>query len=174
MGLISRVSSRTYRKNQITSNTTTNMSVNVRTRQYMSNALLNRKQMIVDISHGEAATPSCKSIQAALAKMYKSTADCVIVYGMQTKFGGGNTTGFAHIYDSSTTSRRTRCDSARCAPATPRRSRRRLDSSESSSRTVRPSSAVPPATRSAPARSKHAEHDDYLFVLHMCFQLIFS
>merc|ERR1711981_256265 len=102
MGLISRVSSRTYRKNQQKNNipSNTNMSVNVRTRQYMSNPLLNRKQMIVDISHGEAATPSRKSLQAALAKMYKSTADCVIIYGLQTKFGGGNTTGFAHIYDS--------------------------------------------------------------------------
>merc|ERR1711894_861384 len=28
------------------------------------------------------------------------TPDCVIVYGMQTKFGGGSTTGFAHVYDS--------------------------------------------------------------------------
>merc|ERR1712242_182042 len=31
---------------------------------------------------------------------YKSTPDCVIVYGMQTKFGGGSTTGFANVYDS--------------------------------------------------------------------------
>merc|ERR1711879_1047349 len=99
MGLISRVSSRTYRKKSDKIKHA-KMSVNVRTRQYMSNALLNRKQMVVDISHGEAATPSAKTIQAALAKMYKSTADCVIVYGMQTKFGGGNTTGFAHVYDS--------------------------------------------------------------------------
>merc|ERR1711876_84870 len=93
MGLISRVSSRTYRKSDI-------MSMNVRTRKYMTNRLLNRKQMIVDISHGEAATPSATKVREALAKMYKSTSDCVIVYGMQTKFGGGSTTGFANIYDS--------------------------------------------------------------------------
>merc|ERR1711974_148307 len=30
----------------------------------------------------------------------QSTPDCVIVYGMQTKFGGGSTSGFANIYDS--------------------------------------------------------------------------
>merc|ERR1712150_421271 len=60
----------------------------------------NRKQMIVDISHGDAATPSSQKTREALAKMYKSTPDCVIVYGMQTKFGGGSTTGFAHVYDS--------------------------------------------------------------------------
>merc|ERR1712002_273313 len=96
MGLISRVSSRTYRKNH----STIMASVNVRTRNYMTNRLLNRKQMIVDISHGEAATPSATKVREALAKMYKSTSDCVIVYGMQTKFGGGSTTGFANIYDS--------------------------------------------------------------------------
>merc|ERR1711972_1100438 len=60
----------------------------------------NRKQMIVDISHGEAATPASSKVRESLAKMYKSTPDCVIVYGMQTKFGGGSTTGFANIYDS--------------------------------------------------------------------------
>merc|ERR1712173_309441 len=96
MGLISRVSSRTYRK----SKRHKTMSMNVRTRKYMTNRLLNRKQMIVDISHGEAATPSATKVREALAKMYKSTSDCVIVYGMQTKFGGGSSTGFANIYDS--------------------------------------------------------------------------
>merc|ERR1711974_203276 len=54
--------------------------MNVRTRKYMTNRLLNRKQMIVDISHGEAATPSATKVREALAKMYKSTPDCAIVY----------------------------------------------------------------------------------------------
>merc|ERR1711970_996109 len=101
MGLISRVSSRTYRKVKKTKKKkSTNMSVTVRTRQYMTNRLLNRKQMIVDVAHGEAATPSCSNLRTQLAKMYKSTPDCVILYGLQTKFGGGSTTGFANIYDS--------------------------------------------------------------------------
>merc|ERR1712071_728655 len=99
MGLISRVSSRTYRKVKKTKKST-NMSVTVRTRQYMTSRLLNRKQMIVDVAHGEAATPSCSNLRTQLAKMYKSTPDCVILYGLQTKFGGGSTTGFANIYDS--------------------------------------------------------------------------
>merc|ERR1712173_207182 len=76
------------------------MSMNVRTRKYMTNRCLNRKQMIVDVAHGEAATPSSTKVREALAKMYKSTPDCVILYGLQTKFGGGSTTGFANIYDS--------------------------------------------------------------------------
>merc|ERR1711878_15714 len=65
-----------------------------------TNWCVNRKQMIVDISHGEQATPSGTKVRESLAKMYKSTPDCVIVYGLQTKFGGGSTTGFANIYDS--------------------------------------------------------------------------
>ena len=76
------------------------MSMNVRTRKYMTNRCLNRKQMVVDITHGDSATPSSTKTREALAKMYKSTPDCVIVYGMQTKFGGGSSTGFAHVYDS--------------------------------------------------------------------------
>merc|ERR1739847_46703 len=76
------------------------MSCSIRTRNYMTNRLLNRKQMVVDVNHGDNATPSGKTIKEKLAQMYKSTPDCVIVYGMQTKFGGGSTTGFANIYDS--------------------------------------------------------------------------
>merc|ERR1712179_176344 len=97
MGLISRVSSRTYR---ILEKNHEKMSVSVRTRSYMTNRLLNRKQMIVDVHHGDNATPSGKVLRDKLAQMYKSTPDCVIVYGLQTKFGGGSTTGFAHVYDS--------------------------------------------------------------------------
>merc|ERR1739847_221233 len=76
------------------------MSCSIRTRNYMTNRLLNRKQMVVDVNHGDNATPSGKTIKEKLAQMYKSTPDCVIVYGLQTKFGGGSTTGFANIYDS--------------------------------------------------------------------------
>merc|ERR1712203_525037 len=96
MGLISRVSSRTYRfiyLNNI-------MSVSISTRKYMTNRLLNRKQMIVDIHHGDKATPSRKTIGEQLAKMYKSTPDCVVVYGVNTNYGGGKSVGFANIYDS--------------------------------------------------------------------------
>jgi len=65
----------------------------------MTNRLLARKQMVVDINHGENATPSRKVIREQLAKMYKSTPDCVVVYGLDTAYGGGKTTGFANIYD---------------------------------------------------------------------------
>merc|ERR1712036_159957 len=143
MGLISRVSSRTYRKVKKTKKNPKhlNMSVTLRTRQYMTNRLLNRKQMIVDITHGEAATPSCAKLREQLAKMYKSTPDCVILYGLQTKFGGGTTTGFANVYDS--------LDYLKKNEIRYRQVRAKIngvDSSESSSRTERTDSEVPPRT----------------------------
>merc|ERR1712088_226046 len=97
MGLISRVSSRTYR---FTLKNLEKMSVSVRTRKYMSNRLLNRRQMVVDITHGELATPSRKTITTQIAKMYKAPEDCIVVYGLHTSFGGGKSTGFCNIYDS--------------------------------------------------------------------------
>merc|ERR1712060_404308 len=100
MGLISRVSSRTYRfiyLNNI-------MSVSISTRKYMTNRLLNRKQMIVDIHHGDKATPSRKTIGEQLAKMYKSTPDCVVVYGVNTNYGGGKSVGFLEEERSPTSS----------------------------------------------------------------------
>merc|ERR1712071_516883 len=96
MGLISRVSSRTYRFIYLNNK----MSTSISTRKYMTNRLLNRKQMIVDIHHGDKATPSRKTIGEQLAKMYKSTPDCVVVYGVNTNYGGGKSVGFANIYDS--------------------------------------------------------------------------
>merc|ERR1711981_1093145 len=105
MGLISRVSSRTYRFSRKTKPTfcqkKTKMSgINVRTRKYMTNRLLNRKQMVVDVNHSELATPAKKTISDSLAKMYKAASDCIVVYGLHTAYGGGKTTGFANIYDS--------------------------------------------------------------------------
>merc|ERR1712062_522199 len=94
MGLISRVSSRTYRTYFFSK-----MTVSIRTIKNRNNKLLNREQMIVDITHGDNATPSKKVLREKLSQMYKGAADCVVVYGLQTAFGGGNTTGFANIYD---------------------------------------------------------------------------
>merc|ERR1712147_524113 len=35
-----------------------------------------------------------------IAKKYKTDAQCVAVYGLKFKFGGGRSTGFALVYDS--------------------------------------------------------------------------
>merc|ERR1719337_350483 len=66
----------------------------------MTNRLLQRKQMIVDIIHPNSATPKKSEVRESLAKNYKTTADCIIAFGFKTIFGGGKTSGFALIYDS--------------------------------------------------------------------------
>jgi len=57
--------------------------------------------MVVDVLHPGKATVSKVNVREQLAKMYKTTADVIIVYGFKTQFGGGKTTGFALIYDNS-------------------------------------------------------------------------
>merc|ERR1712033_78251 len=72
----------------------------IRTRKFMSNRLLMRRQMVVDVLHPGKATVSKQELRDKLARIYKSTADCVMCFGFKTVFGGGKTTGFALIYDS--------------------------------------------------------------------------
>jgi small subunit ribosomal protein S24e len=76
------------------------MAITVRTRKFMTNRLLQRKQMIVDIIHPNSSTPKKSEVREALAKNYKTTADTIIAFGFKTVFGGGKTSGFALIYDS--------------------------------------------------------------------------
>ncbi|XP_052893961.1 40S ribosomal protein S24 [Anopheles moucheti] len=71
----------------------------IRTRRYMSNRLLCRKQMICDVLHPGLASVSKKEIREKLAVMYKTTPDVVFVFGFRTNFGGGKSTGFGLIYD---------------------------------------------------------------------------
>ncbi|CAB3384881.1 Hypothetical predicted protein [Cloeon dipterum] len=71
----------------------------IRTRKFMSNRLLNRKQMVVDVIHPGQASIAKTVIREKLAKMYKAPADTIFVFGFKTAFGGGKTTGFGLIYD---------------------------------------------------------------------------
>merc|ERR1711974_241159 len=66
-------------------------NVTVRTRKFMTNRLLDRRQMVVDILHPGKATVSKTDIREKLAKMYKTTPDLVMSYGFKTAFGGGQT-----------------------------------------------------------------------------------
>jgi small subunit ribosomal protein S24e len=75
-------------------------AITVRTRKFMTNRLLSRKQMIVDIIHPNAATPKKSEVRESLAKNYKVAPDQIIAFGFKTQFGGGKTSGFALIYDS--------------------------------------------------------------------------
>nr|AAX62458.1 ribosomal protein S24 [Lysiphlebus testaceipes] len=71
----------------------------IRTRKFMTNKLLCRKQMVVDVLHPGQASVKKTEIREKLAKMYKVTPDVIFVFGFQTQFGGGKSTGFALIYE---------------------------------------------------------------------------
>merc|ERR1719422_2515027 len=74
-------------------------SVTIRTRKFMANRLLCRRQMIVDVLHPGKSSVAKTEIREKLAKMYRCTADRVFAFGFKTNFGGGKSTGFALIYD---------------------------------------------------------------------------
>ena len=46
------------------------------------------------------ANVSKKEITDKLAKTLKVKEECISIFGMKTKFGGGRSTGFALVYDS--------------------------------------------------------------------------
>eukprot|EP00567_Pseudictyota_dubia_P006710 CAMPEP_0197448384 /NCGR_PEP_ID=MMETSP1175-20131217/17199_1 /TAXON_ID=1003142 /ORGANISM="Triceratium dubium, Strain CCMP147" /LENGTH=134 /DNA_ID=CAMNT_0042980111 /DNA_START=22 /DNA_END=426 /DNA_ORIENTATION=- len=73
--------------------------VTVKTRRFLTNRLLSRRQFVVDVLHPGQAPVSRAKLQKELARMYKADAANVFVFGFKTKFGGGKSTGFGLIYD---------------------------------------------------------------------------
>ncbi|KAJ8782365.1 hypothetical protein J1605_010073 [Eschrichtius robustus] len=77
-----------------------NNTVTIWTRKFMTNRILQRKQMIIDVLHPGKATVPKTEIREKLAEIYKTTPDVIFVFGFRTHFGGDKTTGFGMIYDS--------------------------------------------------------------------------
>ncbi|CAM9204974.1 unnamed protein product [Ectocarpus sp. 6 AP-2014] len=76
-------------------------NVTVRTRKFIRNALLARRQMVVDIIHPGVANVSKTELGEMIAKKFRvSDATMVTLFGFRTHFGGGKSTGFCLIYDS--------------------------------------------------------------------------
>ncbi|OAF66964.1 40S ribosomal protein S24 [Intoshia linei] len=73
--------------------------VTIRTRHYMTNRLMCRKQMIIDVLHPNICVPSREYIKKWMSARFKTAADLIALYGMQTKFGGGRSVGYALVYD---------------------------------------------------------------------------
>ncbi|XP_075216198.1 ribosomal protein S24 isoform X2 [Lycorma delicatula] len=71
----------------------------IRTRKFMTNKLLCRKQMVVDVLHPGQSSVKKTEIREKLAKLYKVTPDVVFCFGFRTAFGGSKSTGFALIYE---------------------------------------------------------------------------
>ena len=77
------------------------LPVQIRTRKFIRNALLCRRQFIIDVIHPGRANVSKSELQEKVAEMYKvKEANTVFLFGFRTAYGGGSSTGFALIYDS--------------------------------------------------------------------------
>eukprot|EP00294_Goniomonas_avonlea_P017396 CAMPEP_0114540548 /NCGR_PEP_ID=MMETSP0114-20121206/829_1 /TAXON_ID=31324 /ORGANISM="Goniomonas sp, Strain m" /LENGTH=135 /DNA_ID=CAMNT_0001724723 /DNA_START=45 /DNA_END=452 /DNA_ORIENTATION=+ len=74
--------------------------VTLRTRKFVTNRLLQRKQMIIDVLHPNRANVPKSEIAEMLAKSYKvQDTQCIYTFGYRTAFGGNRSTGFGLIYD---------------------------------------------------------------------------
>lgn len=59
-----------------------------------------KKNPSSDILHPNRANVSKDELREKLAGLYKTNKDEVSVFGLRTQFGGGKSTGFALVYDS--------------------------------------------------------------------------
>ncbi|KIO18426.1 hypothetical protein M407DRAFT_243976 [Tulasnella calospora MUT 4182] len=75
-------------------------TVTLRSRKYMNNRLLQRRQFVLDVIHPNRANVPKAELKDKLAEKFKTDKDRVVVFGFRTAFGGGRSTGFALIYDS--------------------------------------------------------------------------
>jgi small subunit ribosomal protein S24e len=78
----------------------------VRTRKFLTNRLLARRQFVVEILHPGRANVSKSDLSEKLASVYKADKARVVVFGLRTQFGGGRTTGFGFVYDDEASQRK--------------------------------------------------------------------
>mmetsp|Transcript_2904 Transcript_2904/g.6817 ORF Transcript_2904/g.6817 Transcript_2904/m.6817 type:complete len:131 (+) Transcript_2904:98-490(+) len=79
----------------------TEKTVTVRTRKFMTNRLLSRRQFVVDVLHPGRANVSKAELRERLQKMYDvRDPNQISLFGFRTQFGGGKSCGFGLIYDS--------------------------------------------------------------------------
>merc|ERR1712036_46829 len=81
-------------------------TVTIRPRKLLTNRLLQRRQMILDVNHPGLATPDKEMLKNMVAEFLskakgkKAAAEATVIFGMKTCFGGGKSTCFALVYDS--------------------------------------------------------------------------
>ncbi|GBG28375.1 40S ribosomal protein S24 [Hondaea fermentalgiana] len=77
-----------------------NNAVTIRTRKFVSNPLMARRQFILDVLHPGRAGVSKADLKEKIAKMFKvKDADSIILFNFKIAFGGGKSTGFCCIYN---------------------------------------------------------------------------
>merc|ERR1712097_206244 len=87
-------------------NMATKGTVTIRPRKLLTNRLLQRRQMILDVHHPGLATPDKEMLKNKISeflsknKGQKAVAEATVIFGMKTCFGGGKSTCFALCYDS--------------------------------------------------------------------------
>merc|ERR1711924_410753 len=87
-------------------NMATKGTVTIRPRKLLTNRLLQRRQMILDVNHPGLATPDKEMLKNKISeflsknKGHKAVAEATVIFGMKTCFGGGKSTCFALCYDS--------------------------------------------------------------------------
>ncbi|KAG1330200.1 40S ribosomal protein S24 [Cocos nucifera] len=75
-------------------------AVTIRTRKFMTNRLLSRKQFVVDVLHPGRANVSKVELKDKLGNLYEvKDPNTIFVFKFRTHFGGGKSTGFGLIYD---------------------------------------------------------------------------
>merc|ERR1711924_62016 len=81
-------------------------TVTIRPRKFLTNRLLERRQMILDVHHPGLATPDKEQLAEILAeylskaKGHKAVKEATVIFGTKTVFGGGKSSCFALVYDS--------------------------------------------------------------------------
>ena len=70
------------------------------TKKVISNPLLARKQMAVEMIHPDEPNVSKAAIKEKLATIFKTKTEAIAIFGLSTKYGGGRSSGFALVYDS--------------------------------------------------------------------------
>ncbi|RXH84179.1 hypothetical protein DVH24_027078 [Malus domestica] len=76
-------------------------AVTIRTRKFMTNRLLSRKQFVIDVLHPGRPNVSKAELKEKLARLYEvRDPNAIFVFKFRTHFGGGKSTGFGLIYDS--------------------------------------------------------------------------
>ncbi|XP_064540552.1 small ribosomal subunit protein eS24-like [Drosophila montana] len=67
----------------------------IRTRKFMTNRLIARKQKVCDVLHLGLSSVNKTETREKLAAMYKVTPDVVFAFGFRTNFSGGRSTGLS-------------------------------------------------------------------------------
>ena len=79
----------------------TSSEIVIRARKFIANPLLARKQFVLDVYHSQSASVSKTQLKKLISQKFGCPEQNVVTFGFKTKFGGGKSSGFGLIYDSS-------------------------------------------------------------------------